>query len=61
MRWADIMKLVTAFLGLSSKSIDNERKLWPTGCEYPTPATYSRVRQRKMAIIYFSTAVLLIK
>ena len=55
------MKLVTAFLGLSSKSIDDERKLWPTGCEYPTPATYSRVRQRKMAIIYFSTAVLLIK
>ena len=29
--------------------------------ENPTPATYSRVRQRKMAMIYFSTAVLLIK
>ena len=26
-----------------------------------TPATYSQVRQRKMAIIYFSTPVLLIK
>ena len=40
---------------------EEKNKLWPTSRENLTPATYSQVRQRKMAIIYFSTAVLLIK
>ena len=40
---------------------EEKNKLWPTSRENLTPATYSRDRKRKMAMIYFSTAVLLIK
>ena len=55
-----MMKLVTAFLGLVNLSI-MKVNYGQSSCENPTPAIYSQVRQRKMAIIYFSTTVLLIK